>query len=156
MSYAVHVKQVPPQVVVTQRLHTPLARIGDVMHATLAKVARSVQPVTAARGVPFAVYYNEPFRPDDVDVELGLPIASDAEVSEAIGVHRRELPGGPVAYTTHVGPYGTIGAAYEALFEWIRVHGHERVGPPREIYIVGPGQGAKPEELRTEIEVPID
>lgn len=156
MSYAVHIKQIPPQVVVTQRLHTSLAEIGNTMHATLAKVATSVQPATAAQGVPFAVYYNEPFQAEDIDVEVGLHVASDAKVSESMDVFRRELPGGPVAYTTHVGPYPSIGAAYQALYEWIDRHGHARVGPPREIYIVGPGQGTRPEEFRTEIEVPID
>lgn len=156
MSYDVHVKQVPPQVVVTQRCHASLTELGNVMHATLAKVATSVEPPTAARGAPFAVYYNEPFQPEDIDVEMGLPVAGDAKVTESADVHRRVMSGGPVAYTTHVGPYSAIGAAYAALFAWIDRHGHERIGPPREIYVVGPGQGTKAEEYRTEIEVPID
>lgn len=156
MNYDVHVKQVPPQVVVTERCHTRLAELGNVMHTTLAKVAGSVEPRDAARGAPFALYYNEPFRPEDIDVEMGVPVAADAEVNESAGVHRRELSGGPVAYTVHIGPYSAIGAAYEALYTWVNGHGHARTGPPREIYLVGPGQGTRPEEYRTEIEVPID
>lgn len=155
MSYDVHVKQVPAQIVVSERRHTRLGELGKAMHATLAKVAASVDPIDAAQGAPFALYYNEPFKPEDIDVEMGLPVAPDARVAEAKGVHRRELPGGPVAYTLHVGRYGSIGAAYDALHTWIEEHGHERVGPPREIYLVGPGEGVKPDEYRTEIEVPI-
>jgi effector-binding domain-containing protein len=155
MNYDIHVKQVPPQVVVTERCHARLAELGKVMHSTLAKVATSVEPEGAARGAPFAVYYNEPFRPEDIDVEMGLPVAADARVAETKGVHRRELSGGPVAYTIHVGPYSAIGAAYDALYAWVDGHGLERTGPPREIYVVGPAQGAKPEDYRTEIEVPI-
>lgn len=156
MQYDVHVKQSPPEVVVTQRCHTTLPELGKVMHATLARVATSVDPKDASRGAPFAVYYNEPFRPDDIDVEMGLPVAADATVTEVKGVHRRELCGGPVAYTLHEGPYSTIGAAYEALYAWIEGHGHHRTGPPREIYLVGPGQGVEAKDFRTEIEVPID
>lgn len=153
MSYEVHVKQVSPQVVVTQRRHSSLAELGDAMQTACAKIAMAVDPPDAARGVPFALYY-EPFRPEDIEVEIGLPVAPDAKVTEA-EVHRRELPGGPVAYTVHLGPYSTIGAAYEALDAWIDEHGHARRGPPRELYLVGPGQAETPSEYRTEIEIPI-
>ncbi|MBX3189201.1 MAG: GyrI-like domain-containing protein [Labilithrix sp.] len=156
MNYEIRVKQLPAQVVVTERCHATLAELGDTMHATLAKVALSVEPAGAARGAPFAVYYNEPFRPEDIDVELGVSVTPRAKVAETKGVHRRELAGGPVAYTVHVGPYATIGAAYEALYAWVGDHGLHRTGPPREIYFVGPAQGARPEDYRTEIDVPID
>ena len=156
MNYDIHVKHAPPQVVITERCRTRLAEFGKVMHATLAKVATAVEPLGAAQGTPVAIYYNEPFRPEDVDVEMGLPVAPDAAVAEERGVHRRQLSGGPVAYTMYVGPYSMIGAAYDALYRWIGDHGHERTGPPREIYLIGPGQGGKPQDYRTEIEVPID
>ncbi len=156
MNYDIHVKQTPPQVVVTDRCHTRLRELGSVMRATLARVANSVEPHDAAQGAPFAVYYNEPFKPEDIDVEMGLPVTPEATVAESKGVHRRELPGGPVAYTIHVGPYSSIGAAYDALYAWIEEHGHKRTGPPREIYVVGPRQEVRSADYRTEIEVPID
>lgn len=156
MHYEIRVKQVPPQVVVTERCRATLAELGNTMHATLAKVATSVEPAGAAQGAPFAVYHNEPFRPEDIDVEMGLPVAPYAKVAETKGVHRRQLSGRRVAYTEHVGPYSAVGTAYDALYAWVREHGHRRMGPPREIYVVGPAQGARPEDYRTEIEVPID
>lgn len=156
MQYDIHVKQAAPQVIASARRHIVASDLGKVMHATLATVAGSVQPPDAAQGAPFAIYYNEPFRPDDVDVEVGVPIAGDAMLDHSTRVSRRELPGGPVAYTLHVGPYEAIGAAYEALYGWIAQHGHTRLGPPREIYLVGPGPEMRPAEYRTELEVPID
>ncbi len=156
MNYEVRVKELLPQVVVTERCHTRLPELGKTMHATLAKVATSVDPSDAAQGAPFAVYYNEPFKPEDIDVEMGLPVAPDAKVIETKGVLRRELPGGSFAYTIHVGPYRSIGAAYGAIHAWLDEHGHGRTGPPREIYLVGPADDVKPEDYRTEIEVPID
>ncbi len=154
MEYEVHVKQLASENVITQRTHTTLAQLGDTMHATLASIATSVDPPAAARGAPFAIYYGEPFRPDDIDVEIGIPITPDAKSTREVGM-RRLLPGGPVAYTVHVGPYESIGQAYEALYGWLRHHRYEAKGPPREVYLVGPGQGS-PAEHRTEIEVPID
>jgi effector-binding domain-containing protein len=156
MNYAVHVRQVPPQVVVTERCHARLAELGRFMHTTLAKVGMAIEPAEAAMGAPFAVYHNEPFRPDDIDAEMGMVVAPDAKVFETRGVHRRQLPGGPVAYTVHEGPYSSIGAAYDALYAWIDGHGHKRTGPPREIYLNGPAERVKPEDYRTEIEVAID
>jgi effector-binding domain-containing protein len=156
MDYDIHVKQVPPQVVVTARCRTSLAELGKIMHATLAKVATSVEPAAAAQVPPFAVYYNEPFRPEDVDVEMGLPVTPEANVIETKGVRRRQLSGGTVACTIHVGPYSKIGAAYDALLSWVDDHGHKRTGPAREVYLVRPGPGIKPQEYRTTVEIPIE
>lgn len=156
MNYEIHVKQVPPHVIASERRHTVLAELGNVMQSTLAQIATSVHPPTAAQGAPFAIYYGETFKPDDIDVEVGLSIAGNATLDPSARVQRRQLDGGPVAFTLHVGPYETIGAAYTALYEWAKVHGHKPLGPPREIYLVGPGQGVTPAEYRTEIDVPID
>lgn len=67
----------------------------------------------------------------------------------------KDLPGGAVAHTLHVGPYGAIGAAYDALYTWIAAHGLRPNGPPREIYLVGPGAAPSEAQYRTEIVVPI-
>lgn len=155
MSYEIHVRQAPPEHVATKRMHTTLAHIGDAMHATLAQIGASVSPRGAARGAPFAIYYNEPFRPDDIDVELGMPIAAGAEIAPSAGAIKN-LPGGAVAYTVHTGRYESIGAAYDALYDWLTAHGVRPSGPPREIYVVGPAPGIRPEEYRTEIVVPVD
>jgi effector-binding domain-containing protein len=155
MNYEIHIKQLPDAHVVTKRAHTSLERIGNAMSTTLAAIAVEVTPPGAARGVPFAIYHNEPFRPDDVDVELGIPIAPEAHVPPSAGTVK-DLTGGPFAYTMHVGSYSSIGAAYEALFGWLAKHGLHAKGPPRESYIVGPGPGLSPAEYRTEIAVPLE
>jgi effector-binding domain-containing protein len=156
MNYEIHVKHVAPLVVATGRTHTALGELGHVMHATLATIAESVSPAGAVKGAPFAIYYNEPFDPDDIDVEMGLPIAADASVAQSATVSLRELPGGPVAFTVHVGPYEAIGAAYAALYRFVKMHGHKVLGPPREIYLRGPGPDTSPADYRTEIDLPID
>lgn len=154
MSYEIHVKQVPTQHVATNRTHTSLDTIGDAMTLTISKIAAGVTPAGAARGAPFAIYWNEPFKADDIDVELGIPLAPGATVADSAGAVK-DIEGGPVAYTVHTGSYGSIGAAYEALFAWVKQHGMRPIGPPREIYIVAPGPGTRPDEYRTEIAVPV-
>jgi effector-binding domain-containing protein len=156
MNYQVHIKQLPHAHVVTKRAHTSLDRIGDAMNETLAEIEGEVTPPGAARGAPFAIYYNEPFRPDDIDVELGVPIAAGATVPEHGGIMVKDLPGGSFAYTTHVGSYGSLGAAYDALFAWIAKHGLKVKGPPRESYLVGPSADRSPSTYRTEIAVPVE
>jgi len=156
MNYEIHVKQLPPQVIASERTHTALAELGNTMQSTLATIATSVHPPDAAQGAPFAIYYDEPIKPDDIDVEIGVPIAGGATLQQSARVHRRQLSGGPVAFTMHVGPYDTIGGAYTAIYDWVKAHGHRPLGPPREVYLVGPGQGVDPADYRTEIDVPID
>lgn len=89
-----------------------------------------------------------------IDVELGFPVAADAKVPCSTAA-MKDLPGGAVAHTLHVGPYGAIGAAYDALYTWIAAHGLRPNGPPREIYLVGPGAAPSEAQYRTEIVVPI-
>lgn len=156
MNYEIHVKQVPAQLIASERRHTALAELGSTMQSTLAKIATSVHPPDATQGVPFAIYYDKPFKPEDIDVEIGVPIAQSATLDESVRVQRRQLPGGPVAFTMHVGPYKAIGEAYTALYAWMKAHGHRPLGPPREVYIVGPRQGITSAEYRTEIDIPID
>jgi effector-binding domain-containing protein len=155
MSYDVHIKQLPHAHVVTKRTHTPLAKIGDVMSTTLSQLESEVSPRGAARGVPFAIYHDEFFDPTDLDVELGIPIAPGATIPASAGMVK-DLPAGAVAYTTHVGPYASIGAAYGALFGWLTEHGVRAKGPPRESYIVGPAPDREPTEYRTEIAVEVE
>ena len=150
MGYEVHVKQSPPEHVVTRRSHTTVALIEDTIDETLQAMAGSVSPPGSLRGAPFALYHGE-MRSEDVDIEVGVPVAPGATAAGEV----KDLPGGPVAWTVHVGPYESIGAAYVALYGWLRAHGLEPSGPPREVYLVGPGPATRPDEYRTEIDVPV-
>jgi effector-binding domain-containing protein len=147
--YEIRTAEMPPETILTKRVHTTLARVPAEMNATLQTIGRPVH------GVPFAIYHNEPFRPNDVDVEMGVTISPDLPFALADGLVTRQLAAGTVAYTLHVGPYEAIGAAYEAIFAWLRQNGRSVSGPAREVYWVGPDDTNHPEDFRTEIEIPI-
>jgi effector-binding domain-containing protein len=57
------------------------------------------------------------------------------------------------ASTLHVGPYDTLGQAYDGLDAWLADHGYAKAGPPREVYLSEPS--TPPAATRTVIEVPV-
>lgn len=64
------------------------------------------------------------------------------------------IPGGRYAVATHVGSYDGLPQTYDALFKWVHENAHQVSGPPFESY-VDDSQSTAPDEVRTEIFVPI-
>lgn len=109
--------------------------------------AQSLTPT----GAPYSRYFR--FEPGTaIDVEVGFPVAS--VIAGEGDVKASALPGGMVATTTHLGPYGGIGGAYEALHKWMDAHHKKPAGGPWEIYVNDPSS-VPPEEIRTDIFFPI-
>jgi hypothetical protein len=64
----------------------------------------------------------------EVGVELGAPFAGHGEVVGSA------TPSGPVATTTHYGPYGLLHEAHAAIRLWCKDNGLTMAGPNWEIY----------------------
>lgn len=64
----------------------------------------------------------------EVGVELETPFAGSGEVVGSI------TPSGPVATTTHYGPYQMLHQAHDAIRQWCKNNGHRLAGPNWEIY----------------------
>jgi effector-binding domain-containing protein len=109
------------------------------------------QSGVAMAGPPFARYYS--VVPEAVDFEAGFPAASP--VPEHGDVHAVELPGGPAATTTHLGPYEAMEPAYAAIADWIREHGRQAEGAPWEVYFTDPGSVPDPAQWRTKVVQPL-
>lgn len=86
------------------------------------------------------------------NVEVVWPVAGTVRGRGKIRVY--ELPGGRMVRTVHHGPYETCESTYLALFAWIESHHLRVAGPIREIYPNDP-RVVKPEEILTEILVPV-
>src|SRR5215469_17819219 len=54
-----------------------------------------------------------------------------AEEGEVV---RSATPAGPVAWTTHLGPYSGLGPAHDAVSQWCRDYNRQLAGPNWEIY----------------------
>jgi effector-binding domain-containing protein len=81
-----------------------------------------------------------------VGVELSAPFVEQDDVV------RSATPAGAVASTTHLGPYGGLGAAHDAVQRWCNANHRRLAGPSWEIY--GHWQdawNADPSRIRTDV-----
>ena len=123
----------------------------------LAKAYQTLAGVIAAHGTspsgpPFARYHR--LEAGRVAVEAGFPVVTAIEPDG--DVRPSYLPGGPVVATVHVGAYEAIAPAYEALADWVHVHGGKPAGDAWESYLTDPTGLPDPAALRTEVVQPYD
>jgi effector-binding domain-containing protein len=154
MQYEVKLRDTVAQPMVSIRGHSSTANMPDFFGRAYAEIFGVLGPLgVRPNGTPVTIYHDPEINVDDVDLEVVVPVAEP--VQGAGRVKGGTLPGGPVAYTLHVGPYENIHEAYKALAEWVQQNGREMAGPPRESYLVDPRQVKSPSELRTEVMWPI-
>ncbi len=104
-------------------------------------------------GPSICIYYDTEYREKDVDVEATVPVKG--QVADGDQVTIRQLPGIDAASVVHQGSMDGITEAYTALMGWIEANGYQIVGPSREIYLNGPGEGIDPADYVTEIQFPV-
>jgi hypothetical protein len=102
-----------------------LARVVPEACGTVWGVVRSQQVAGAGRHV--AVYLDCQINLE-VGVELTAPFVGSGEVVGSA------TPAGPVATTTHYGPYGRLHEAHEAIRRWCKDRGYTLAGPNWEVY----------------------
>ncbi len=153
MPYEVTVKEVPAQHVAVLRKHASMATIGKDVQSGFGTIGQAVGMAgVQIVGMPYLVMFDVIDEESDGDIEIGFPVATPFPGSGE--VQGRELPAMTVASTVHRGPYDEVGPAYHTLQGWIQEHGHEIVGPPRELYLNDPREAGEDETL-TEIQFPI-
>ena len=146
----VELRQLPsvPLAVIRRRVSaSELARVvpegcGIVWNALRAQQMRPGRHV--------AIYWN-----GDIRLEVGVELAEP--FVEKDGLVRSATPAGLTAFTTHVGPYGQLGRAHEAIQQWCITHGHRLLGPNWEIY--GHWQSEwneDPSKIRTDVFYQVD
>jgi effector-binding domain-containing protein len=154
MTYSVQVKKMQAQPLLSLRTRTSLASMDQTFGSAFSELfgylgEMGVSPV----GPPMTIYHDPEFKEDDIDLEICVPI--EKKLAGRGNLNGWTSPEMTVAFTLYSGPYTGIGAAYQALSEWIQSHGHETAGPHREIYLVSPQQASDPSEYRTEVVWPI-
>jgi effector-binding domain-containing protein len=152
MELEVRIERRDAALVVSKRLPVRLSEIGGVIGRAFGEVyghlgTRGI----ASDGPPFVVYHGTPVADDPFDMEICAPVARTTD--PPAGWQMQELPAGTFVTLLHVGPYDTIGAAYDSLTAWIGAHDLAIAGPPREVYLSEPG--TPPEQIRTILEFPV-
>lgn len=112
------------------------------------------QKLTPA-GPPFGLYLNSPkdVKTEDLKWEIGFPVAKDAVVAEPL--KKGEFGFLKAASAIHTGPYDKVGETYAAMLKFIEANGWRMAGPWLEKYLNNPMQ-VKPEELKTEVIMPVE
>lgn len=84
-----------------------------------------------------------------------LSVEGDVKGEGEVGV--KEVEGGRYAVFVHKGPYRNLQSSYNDIYRnWYPQSGHEfRDAPPLEIYLNDPAK-TRPEDLRTEIWIPVE
>jgi len=93
--------------------------------------------------------------PDKIRYDACITVGEEVQPEDDIGV--QEVGGGEYATTLHHGPYERLAQTYAELCgQWLPSTGREvRSGPSIEMYQNSP-QDTAPEDLRTEVYVPLD
>jgi AraC family transcriptional regulator len=145
MNYSIAKKKLTPQpVVVLQRQIHP-SQIAQALAEMFPQVMQDAQRSGAAVvGPPFARYLE--MAREGWTIEAGFPVAGPSDET---------LPGGPVAVTTHEGPYDKLPEAHAAIGEWVAAEGLVVAGAPWESYVTDPGSHPDPKDWKTEVYVPL-
>lgn len=108
-------------------------------------------------GKPLNLYYDEGFKEEDADIESCVPVREGKEIPAHEGISLRVLPGGKIVSLVHQGPYDQLGRSYEKVCAYLKRKNYCVAGPPREVYLKGPGMIFKgdPKKYLTEIQFPI-
>lgn len=128
MKYDIRLEQHGGQPLAVVRRRASLQELSRVVPdacGTVWKVLRAQQVTGAGRHV--AVYLDGQINLE-VGVEMDIPFVGCGEVVGSA------TPSGPVATTTHFGPYGLLHQAHEAIRLWCRNNGHTLAGPNWEVY----------------------
>jgi effector-binding domain-containing protein len=131
----VHVEPCPTAVVRLVAKQSELSRVVPEACGTVWNFLRAEGVKGAGRHV--AVYFD-----GVINLEVGVELASSFESDG--NVVASQTPGGWVATAVHIGPYGGLGGAHQAILAWCAGNGRTLAGPSWEIYGHMTPDGAAP------------
>lgn len=108
-----------------------------------------------ADGVSFALYHDQDYREENVDVEVCAEVDRMGEDRDGF-VYRQIEPVPLMAYTMVYGPFTRISGAYASFLQFLEQNGqYELLWPNRQIVHRGPWNEEDPEQYLTELQIPL-
>ena len=134
--YSPEIRSIPAQRVIAasgtaqdyQHVAAPMQALGKLLWAHLnASAAKSVGPEIVIWGGTYGDMQS-------FTLEWMIPIAGPISATDQIRAYM--LPEVPeMGVVRHIGEYEQLGEAFKALTGWLEVHGYERSGNLREVYV---------------------
>ena len=151
MSNQCDVRELPAQLVLAIRTRTTIQDLPQFLGRAYGAIAEYLAELGQhPAGARYAAYYNMDMQ--NLDVEGGFPVS--VRLPDKGEIKSGEMPGGKVATCFHLGPNSDIGAAWDALAQWVKDNGHDATGVAYEIYWNDPAH-TPPQELRTQLVLPV-
>ena len=156
MNTDVTVKTHPAQMVAAWRTVTTYSEIFSHIPEGFGRVmAHLGEENIDPTGAPFTLYYQAPDADNQGDIAMAVPIDTSLQSADDSDICVIILPAGSTASVIHKGSYADMGESYATVVSWIHEHGHNIVGPAREVYFNSPTE-VDEHALLTEILFPID
>jgi effector-binding domain-containing protein len=147
-SYAVQVQQLESVPLAVIKRQVRASELSRVVPECCGLVWKAVKAQSAKGGRHVAIYRDgaEGNKRIEVGVELLGPFSEHGDVVLS------QTPAGTVASTTHLGPYGGLGAAYDAIHRWSEANNRPLARTCWEIYGHWlPEWDTNPSQIRTDI-----
>ena len=128
---------------------------GEVLPAGFKRLFEWACPKDYIRGDPMGIYIDSP---EDTPIEecrsvVAVPVTDDAQGEGEFRIE--EVEPRQEAVFLYKGPYDKVGPAWGTVFDAIFKGGYRMSAPPMEVYLNDP-QEVAPEELLTEIRIPVE
>ena len=145
MSYNIQLQRLEAVPLAVIRRQADKSELSRLVPELCGRVCNAVRAQGAKGGRHVAIYWDGTMR-----IEVGVELESAFEARDE--VVRSATPAGEVAWATHLGPYGGLGGAHEAVKHWCRANSHRLAGPSWEIYGHWlPEWNANPSRIRTDV-----
>ncbi|MBN2245084.1 MAG: GyrI-like domain-containing protein [Candidatus Aminicenantes bacterium] len=148
----ISVKKIEPFFYVSFRHTGPYSDIEPVILEMMQHMQN--QNLTPA-GPMMSIYYTDPVEGQEANTEwaVAFPVAQANMVQAPLVQGQWDYT--QVVYTLHTGPYDKTGDTIEEMLSWIDEHGYERSGPIVGTYMNMPDANTPPNQLKTEIWIPV-
>jgi effector-binding domain-containing protein len=149
---AITVQEIEPFVYFCVRYKGPFSQIQEAIGKLMQEA--NLQNITP-QGSLIGIYYSNPAEvsPEALEWEMGFPVTAQAFVQAPLD--KKEWNFTKVASALHKGSYETAEDTIMKILDWMDSNGYAQAGPILERYLDMDPFVIKPEDLRTEIWVPV-
>ena len=152
-NYDVTIKEIAPRYVASVRdILESYNYEGRLWHYMMKETAdQNLTPANPC--LAFGIFHDAEYKERDVDVEIQMTVEGNYHDTEH--VRFKTEPAVCVASAIHYGSYETISDASAAVTAWVEKNGYQMCGVMFNVYHVSPHETQNPDELVTEVCIPV-